>query len=266
MGILVKSVRFFEAANDIDTIVFEKTGTLTTGELRVAAVDCPDGYDEDTLLALAGSIEQHSTHPIARAIVSAANQRGLVLWEATAVQEKPGHGLSATIGEQEIVVGRSNWLQERRISAPAVDQRFSGLSALLVGVNGSYAGVIFLSDTLRPEARAATTALRADGIEYLTLLTGDRLSVAETLAANLEITDVRAECLPEQNWKSFASSSLKGAHKVMVVSDGVERSRAHRWQFEWRWVRSEAMLPFRQPNRSPGKRPQDAFPHFMELS
>ena len=225
MGILVKSVRFFEAANDIDTIVFDKTGTLTTGELRVAAVDCPDGYDEDTLLALAGSIEQHSTHPIARAIVSAANQRGLVLWEATAVQEKPGHGLSATIGEQEIVVGRSNWLEERRISAPPIDQRFSGLSALLVGVNGSYAGVIFLSDTLRPEARAATTALRADGIEYLTLLTGDRLSVAETLAANLEITDVKAECLPEQKLEVVRQLKSEG-HTVMVVGDGVNDAPA----------------------------------------
>ena len=154
LGILVSGPRALEALRRIDTVVLDKTGTLTTGELRVAAIDCPDGYEEDTLLALAGSIEQHSTHPIARAIVSAANQRGLALCEATAVQEKPGHGLSATIDEQEIVVGRSNWLEERRISAPAVDQRFSGLSALLVGVNGSYAGVIFLSDTLRPEARA----------------------------------------------------------------------------------------------------------------
>ena len=114
MGILVKSVRFFEAANDIDTIVFDKTGTLTTGELNVAAIEPRHGVKENELLALAAAVEQHSTHPIARAVVEAANARGLELNDASDVQEKHGHGLLARVGERDVVVGRGAWLHEQR--------------------------------------------------------------------------------------------------------------------------------------------------------
>ena len=114
MGILVKSVRFFEVANDIDTVVFDKTGTLTTGELKVAAIKPRNEIDENELLAIIAAVEQHSTHPIARAVVIAAQDRGLEISHAVDVQEKHGHGLLAQVGGQEVVVGRGAWLQEQR--------------------------------------------------------------------------------------------------------------------------------------------------------
>ncbi len=225
MGILVKSVRFFEAANDIDTVVFDKTGTLTTGELKVASVEPRDGMKENDLLAIAAAVEQHSTHPIARAVVSAAQKRELEISEAAEVQEKHGHGLLARVGGREVVVGRAIWLEEQRIVLARNGSRQNDLSALHIGVNQKLAGIIYLSDTVRAEASGVIANLREEGVEYLTMLTGDRQPVAERLAAEIGLTDFQADCLPEQ--KQQAVVRLKEAgRKVMVVGDGVNDAPA----------------------------------------
>ncbi len=225
MGILVKSVRFFEAANDIDTVVFDKTGTLTTGELKVASVEPRDGMKENDLLAIAAAVEQHSTHPIARAVVNAAQARELEISEAAEVQEKHGHGLLARVGGREVVVGRAIWLEEQRIVLAKNGSRQNDLSALHIGVDRKLAGIIYLSDTVRAEASGVIANLRDEGVEQLTMLTGDRQPVAERLAAEIGLTDFQADCLPEQ--KQQAVVRLKEAgRKVMVVGDGVNDAPA----------------------------------------
>ena len=225
MGILVKSVRFFEAANDIDTIVFDKTGTLTTGELRVAAVEPHDGLKENDLLAITAAVEQHSTHPIARAVVGAAQDRGLQIAKAGDVQEKHGHGLLARVDGREIVVGRAAWLQQQEVVLPKNSASQHDLSALHIGVNRKLAGVIYLSDTIRPEAARVIANLRDEGVDQLTMLTGDRQPVAARLAKEIGLTDFQADCLPEQKQEAVVKLKADGC-KVMVVGDGVNDAPA----------------------------------------
>jgi len=225
MGILVKSVRFFEVANDIDTVVFDKTGTLTTGELRVAAITPNDGMAENELLALVAAVEQHSTHPIARAVVTEAQERQLEIGDAEDVQEKHGHGLLARVGQLDVLVGRGSWLREQAIEIPQKERNFDDLSALHVGVNRKLAGIIYLSDTVRAEAKNVSANLRQSGVDHLMMLTGDRRTAAESIAEHVGMTEFEADCLPEQ--KQEAVHKLKAAgRKVMVVGDGVNDAPA----------------------------------------
>jgi Cd2+/Zn2+-exporting ATPase len=225
MGILVKSVRFFEVANDIDTVVFDKTGTLTTGELRVAAITPNDGMAENELLALVAAVEQHSTHPIARAVVTEAQDRQLEIGDAEDVQEKHGHGLLARVGQLDVLVGRGSWLREQAIEIPRKEKNFDDLSALHIGVNRKLAGIIYLSDTVRAEAKNVSASLRQSGVDHLMMLTGDRRTAAESIAEHVGMTEFEADCLPEQ--KQEAVHKLKAAgRKVMVVGDGVNDAPA----------------------------------------
>ncbi len=225
MGILVKSVRFFEVANDIDTVVFDKTGTLTTGELRVAAITPNDGMAEDELLALVAAVEQHSTHPIARAVVTEAQDRQLEIGDAEDVQEKHGHGLLARVGQLDVLVGRGSWLREQAIEIPQKERNFDDLSALHVGVNRKLAGIIYLSDTVRAEAKNVSANLRQSGVDHLMMLTGDRRTAAESIAEHVGMTEFEADCLPEQKQKAVHKLKAAG-RKVMVVGDGVNDAPA----------------------------------------
>jgi Cd2+/Zn2+-exporting ATPase len=225
MGILVKSVRFFEVANDIDTVVFDKTGTLTTGELRVAAIAPHDGMAENELLALVAAVEQHSTHPIARAVVLAAQDRQLEIAGAEDVQEEHGHGLLARVGQLDVVVGRGTWLKAQAIEIPTKDKSFDDLSALHIGVNRKLAGIIYLSDTVRAEAKGVSADLREGGVDHLMMLTGDRRTVAESIAEHVGMTEFEADCLPEQKQEAVHKLKTDG-RKVMVVGDGVNDAPA----------------------------------------
>jgi Cd2+/Zn2+-exporting ATPase len=226
MGILVKSVRFFEAANDIDTVVFDKTGTLTSAELKVSVIEPCDGIKEDDLLLFAAAIEQHSTHPIAHAVVSAAKERGLSLIDSTDLREQHGQGLTGCVNGSKMVIGRASWLRAQRIELPQNDDDVStGLSALHIAIGGNFAGVIYLSDTIRAEATRSTSLLRAEGIRHFMILTGDRHNVAKSIASNVGIADFRADCLPEQKLEAIRSLQAEG-RKVLVVGDGVNDAPA----------------------------------------
>jgi Zn2+/Cd2+-exporting ATPase len=225
MGILIKSVRFFEVANDIDTVVFDKTGTLTTGELRVAAITPNDGMAENELLALVAAVEQHSTHPIARAIVMAAQERQLEIADAEDVQEEHGHGLLGRVGQFKVAVGRGAWLKAQAIEIPKKDKSFDDLSALHVGVDRKLVGIIYLSDTVRAEAKGVSADLRQGGVDHLMMLTGDRRSVAESIAQHIGMTEFEADCLPEQKQEAVHKLKTNG-RKVMVVGDGVNDAPA----------------------------------------
>jgi len=222
LGILVKSARFFEVASEIDTVVFDKTGTLTEGRLELARIEPLAGQSESEVLALAAALEQHSSHPVARAIHAAASAAGVAIAEPTDLHEQPGRGVTAKVGERVVVVGRASWLASHGITVAESDDT---LSVLHLAVDGAHVARFHLRDRVRPEAAAALSALRAGGIERCVMLTGDRSSVARSVAALVGVDDVRAECLPEQ--KLEAVNALKAQdRRVMVVGDGVNDAPA----------------------------------------
>lgn len=223
LGILVKSARFFEVANEIDTVVFDKTGTLTEGRLEIARVALLDGSTHPQVLALAAALEQHSNHPVARAIHAAAIAEGVVVEPASDLHEAPGRGVSGKVGDRAVVIGRASWLAAQGIATPADSP--DAVSLLHLAVDGTIAATFHLRDTLRPEAHGTIAALRADGIEQCVMLTGDRRAVAESVAASVGVDTIRAECLPEE--KLAHVNALKGeGRRVMVVGDGVNDAPA----------------------------------------
>ena len=225
LGILVKSVRFFEAAHEIDTIVFDKTGTLTTGELKVELIEPESGMKPERLLLLAAAAEAHSTHPLGRAVVSLAQAGSTIIPEATDLREEHGRGVSGMVDGQTIRVGRFSWLHENQIDINGAEKLHPNDSAMGVAIDRTYVGTIYFRDSLRKEAISVATQLRDEGIDRVVMLTGDRPGVAENVAAELGIAEFRAECLPEQ--KREAVEKLKAAgHRVLVVGDGVNDAPA----------------------------------------
>jgi Cd2+/Zn2+-exporting ATPase len=226
LGILIKSVRFFEAANEVDTVVFDKTGTLTTGQLNVMEIQSAAGFDDATVLAQAASIEQHSSHPVARALVRAAQQKQLALIEPGDVEEAHGLGVAGRANGNTVVVGRPAWLTQHRIEhAAALRETESSHSELLVAIDGVYAGSIFLADTVRGESQSVVARLEKQGIEQSIMLTGDRPGVAQSIAAQVGITEFKAGCLPEQKLETVTQLKA-GGKSVLVVGDGVNDAPA----------------------------------------
>lgn len=202
-GILIKGGEALETAHRIDTVVLDKTGTVTTGQLRVTAVLPAAGFSETELLRLAASAERHSEHPLARAVVEAAEARGLALDAAGDFQAQAGHGVRARVSGHAVWVGR-----------PGVS----------VEVDGVTAGSIEVADTIRPEAAGAVARLRAMGLDVW-MLTGDRRATADAIAAEAGIEHVVAEVLPEG--KAAAIGKLQAAgRKVAMAGDGVNDAPA----------------------------------------
>ncbi len=221
LGILVKSPRFFEAAQSIDTVVFDKTGTLTTGQLRVLAVQPAAGLAEDDVLACAAALEAHSTHPVARAVVAEAQRRGLAIDRSLPINEVAGHGVRGG----ELAVGRRAWLESLGVAVPATAVDAPNASTLFLARRGAFAGVILLADAIRAETRATAASLRALGIENFVMLTGDRAAVAAGIAEAAGITRFRADCLPAQKLDEVRALKAAG-HRVLVVGDGVNDAPA----------------------------------------
>ena len=224
MGILVKSVQFFEAANDVDTVVFDKTGTLTTGHLQLVRIDLHDSLSHDEVLAMAATVESHSTHPVAHAIVNASRRAGLPIPEVSHILEDHGLGMSGRIGDKNLLVGRHSWLESRGV--PTVNGHgFPQYSAMSVAVDEKHVATIYLSDTIREEAKGLHGNLRDAGIERFVMLTGDRLGSAEAIASEIGFKEFRAECLPEQKLEVVEALKAEG-HNVLVVGDGVNDAPA----------------------------------------
>jgi Cd2+/Zn2+-exporting ATPase len=224
LGILVKSVRFFEAATEIDTVVFDKTGTLTTGRLQVIRVDSSRSVTKEELVALAAAVESHSSHPLAQAIVNYAKSTQVSIPSACDIAEDHGLGLAGRVKERAVLVGRSTWLAGRGIELPPVDEE-PHLSALFVAVEGVYAGAIYLTDTLRAEAEDLRSQLGAVGIDRFVMLTGDRRGVAEAIAAKIGFVEFEADCLPAQKLEAVEKLKREDCN-VLVVGDGVNDAPA----------------------------------------
>jgi Cu2+-exporting ATPase len=230
-GILVKNRLALERMRTVDTVLFDKTGTLTRGEPAVTGVAVAEGFDgdEDALLALAASVEADSEHPLARAIVAAAEGKGGVP-RASNFRSLTGRGVEADVDCSAVAVGGPSLLRERGLEEPADlveavgDWKARGATVLHVVKDGRITGALVLEDEVRSESREAVTALHEHDIRVV-MITGDARQVAEAVAADLGIDEVFAEVLPEDKDKAVAELQERG-ERVAMVGDGVNDAPA----------------------------------------
>ncbi len=223
MGILIKGGETLELAHRLTTVVLDKTGTLTRGEMAVTEVAPEPGVSADELLAVAAAAERGSEHPIAKAIVRVAADRGLRLPESSEFEAAPGMGASAVIEGTRVAVGTSGHLEgvgrkiEERIAS-------RGHTPLLVSRDGRLLGALSVADTLRPESAEAVAQLRRMGLRVI-MLTGDRRVVAETIGRQVGVDEVLAEVLPGDKASAVARLQKKG-ELVAMVGDGINDAPA----------------------------------------
>ncbi|MGB8852387.1 MAG: cation-translocating P-type ATPase [Pirellulales bacterium] len=236
LGVLIKSVATLEAARGISAIVFDKTGTVTTGVLAVTRLAPLDGVEPGELLAAAAAAEQGSRHPVARAVVEMARRARVALDPPDQVDEVAGRGVVARWSDGRVVaVGRASWLADGTEASATVDRaqleavqsstEADGLSVLHVVQDGRWIGWIGLEDNARPEAAAAVDRLRGMGISRLVLLTGDRTSVARRVAGQMHFEEFKAEVLPHEKLEMVDTLKAAG-HRVAVIGDGVNDAPA----------------------------------------
>ena len=227
-GVLFKNATALETAARIDTVVMDKTGTLTQGKPEVTDF-IAIGIEEDELLALVAAVERESEHPLAAAVVNYAIGRGTPALDATAFRNVPGHGAGATVQGRQVFVGNRKLMAAEGIDiGPVAEQReelaSTGRTAVLVAVDGTAAGVIALADAVRETAAAAVAALHESGIEVV-MMTGDNEATAQRIASQLGIDTVIAEVLPGDKSAKVAELQAFGK-RVAMVGDGVNDAPA----------------------------------------
>jgi Cu+-exporting ATPase len=230
LGILIKGPEVLESTRRVDTVVLDKTGTVTTGQMALVDVIAADGEDADEVLRRAGAIEAASEHPIARAIAAAATTRTGELPAVEGFGNVEGLGVTGAVDGTEIVVGRPQLLSERGYPLPAVlttateDAQRAGRTVVAVGWDGQARGLLTVADTLKPTSAEAIRQLRALGLTPV-LLTGDNATVAQAVAAEVGIDEVIADVLPAD--KVDVVKRLQNDGKVVaMVGDGVNDAAA----------------------------------------
>ncbi len=227
-GVLVRNAEALETLARVDTLVIDKTGTLTEGKPVLLGVQTfPESkFSEETILSLAASVERSSEHPLARAIVHAAEERKLPFAPVSDFQASPGGGIRARVLSKEVVIGTARFLNENEI-ATATAQNFSaGPSVILifVAVDGQLAGALALADEIKPSTPEAIRGLKAEGLRIV-MLTGDRREAAEKVAADLGIDEVKAEVLPQQ--KGEVVKALRDQGRIVAMAgDGINDAPA----------------------------------------
>jgi Cu+-exporting ATPase len=228
-GILIRNAEALERLEAVDTLVIDKTGTLTEGRPALAAVRTLGALPEDEALRLAASLERGSEHPIAAAVVTGAAARGLALAEATGFDSVAGKGVAGTVDGRRVAIGNAGYLAGLGVDVTAAVEaaealRRDGATAVLVAVDGQAAAVLAVADPVKPSAAAAIAALKADGLRIV-MLTGDGRTTAEAVARTLGITEVEAEVLPAD--KRLVVERLQQAGRVVAMAgDGVNDAPA----------------------------------------
>jgi Cu2+-exporting ATPase len=227
-GVLFKNATALEASARIDTVVMDKTGTLTKGEPEVTHLEAQE-IDESELLALTAAVERESEHPLARAIVAHAEQQGVARPAVTGFENVPGHGAVARVAGRRVAVGNRRLLEREDVHLGSLATRRDELAAagrttVLVAVDGRAAGLIALADAPRPTAAAAVQALHELGVEVV-MLTGDNEATARRIADRLGIDTVIAEVLPGDKAAQIGKLQAEGRH-VAMVGDGVNDAPA----------------------------------------
>ena len=229
-GVLVKGGAFLEAPAHLRAIAFDKTGTLTAGRPRVVEVVPLSGHDERELLERAAAMEQHSEHPLARAVLAYAETHHFIPAPADDFQVLQGKGARATFNGREFWLGSHRYLEERGQETPEIHAQLEAMSGqgrtvVVVGNADHVCGLIALADEVRPAAAAALAELRAAGIEHLIMLTGDNRPTAEAVAAKAGVDEVHAELLPEDKVTAIEALVAKYG-RVAMIGDGVNDAPA----------------------------------------
>ncbi len=228
-GVLIKNAEALERFEKVDTLVVDKTGTLTEGRPRVTAVVAAAGFDESAVLSFGASLEKSSEHPLAAAILAATWDRKIALQEVANFASVTGKGVTGTIGGRRVIVGNAALLKDHGVASADLETRaealrIDGATAVFVAVDGEPAGIIAVADPIKATTMAALDALRSDGIRIV-MLTGDNRTTAQAVAARLGITEVEADVLPEQ--KNAIVRRLKSEGRVVAMAgDGVNDAPA----------------------------------------
>ena len=230
-GILFRNGEALERAGNLTTIVLDKTGTLTEGKLKLTdSITAEGGPDAQKMLQLAASAERGSEHPIGKAVVHAAEARGLALDTPTDFSAVVGYGITAHISETTVVVGNRALMQQHALSTHALEKEAARLQAqaktvVWVAINGQVSGLLAVADTLKPEAEATIADLRKLGCEVV-MMTGDNQSTADAIAAEAGIQQVMAELRPEDKAEAVKALQAETGNLVAMVGDGINDTPA----------------------------------------
>ncbi|HVK38518.1 MAG TPA: heavy metal translocating P-type ATPase [Candidatus Kapabacteria bacterium] len=228
-GILFRRGDALQSLQEVDVVALDKTGTLTLGKPTLTDLVVRDGFDEDEVLRLVASVEAHSEHPIAQAIVDAARDRGLVISDADGFEAIPGYGVAALVGERTVEVGADRYMTRLGLDLGELETEADrlaeeGRTPLFVAIDGTLAGVLAVADPIKFTTPAAIEALHALGLR-VAMITGDNRRTADAIARRLGIDEVLAEVLPDG--KASAVEGLQRAgHRVAFVGDGINDAPA----------------------------------------
>ena len=228
-GVLIKNAEALERMEKIDTLVVDKTGTLTEGKPKVTAIRTTSSISEPDLLKLTASLEQASEHPLGAAIVAAARERNIALLEVRDFAAPSGKGVSGIIDGRNVVIGNRKIIDDAGIDTSSLDAdaeklRGEGATAVYVAVDGKAAGIIAIADPIKATTSSALRKLKDSGI-HVVMLTGDNATTAKAVAAKLGIDDVKADVLPEDKSR-IVSELRKQGHAVAMAGDGVNDAPA----------------------------------------
>ncbi|MCR5879229.1 heavy metal translocating P-type ATPase [Phenylobacterium sp. J367] len=228
-GVLIKDAEALERLETIDTLIVDKTGTLTEGRPALVGIHPADGFDEAEVLRLAASLERGSEHPLADAVVRAAADRGLALAEPSDFDSPVGKGVTGLVEGRRLVLGSGRFLAEQGVDTGALDDRAEalradGATAIFAGIDGAAAAVFAIADPVKPTTPDALRALRAEGVRVV-MLTGDNRTTAEAVARRLGIAEVQAEVLPGDKAAVVERLRAEG-RRVAMAGDGVNDAPA----------------------------------------
>jgi len=228
-GILIRSAETLEKAKQINTVLLDKTGTLTRGEPKVTNVITIESSSADEVLQLAASAERGSEHPLGKAIVKAARQKKLKLYTATEFNVIPGHGIEAQVIRKKLLLGNLRLMKDKGISLNGIEKEAGrlwagGKTVMFLGLDSKVVGIIALADTIKPKAKEALKKLHNMGIEMV-MITGDNRRTAEAIARKLGIDRVLSEVLPEHKAQEVKKLQ-QGGRVVAMVGDGINDAPA----------------------------------------
>lgn len=228
LGVLFKGGEHLEKTQEIDTVLLDKTGTVTNGKPQLTDLSVPSGSDLD-MLRLAAAAEKGSEHPLAEAIVAEALSRGLELPKAEAFEAIPGYGVKATVEGRRLLIGTRRLMARETVDVTIALEEMKelegkGKTAMLVAMDGQYAGLLAVADTVKETSTAAIARLKALGLQVV-MITGDNEATAKAIAAEVGITSVLAEVLPEGKAQEVKKLQQSG-RKVAMVGDGINDAPA----------------------------------------
>ncbi|WP_424767492.1 heavy metal translocating P-type ATPase [Paenibacillus sp. sgz302251] len=229
LGVLFKGGEHLESTHHVNTIVLDKTGTVTKGKPELTDVIVAAQFDEAELLTWVGAAERSSEHPVAQALVAGIESRSITLPAAEQFEAIPGYGIQAVVNGQQLLVGTRRLMEKNGVSTATVQQEqekleSAGKTVMLISVNSQYAGMVAVADTVKDTSAAAVARLKGMGLEVI-MLTGDNERTAKAIAREVGIDRVVAEVLPEQKAKAVQDLQAEG-RKVAMVGDGMNDAPA----------------------------------------